>query len=168
MSDAYPSPEALDEARRAPSNGFSVAWLLTAAFTLWVQVWVATEFLHAHPVAPGARVRLNGTALGTWAFALVLLAALSYLANPRQIAPSRHSISLVLWNEDPLTLGALVWHGLIALGAVMAMVAGPTAGHQAAMWALAMISCVGSAAAGLAAFYLAPLPAFGRARTAAR
>ena len=168
MSYSYPSPEALDEARRTPSNGFSVAWLLMAAFMVWVQVWVATEFLHAHPVAPGARVHLNGTALGTWAFAMVLHANLSYLANPRQIASSRHGIILVLWNEDPLTLGAIVWHALIVLGVVVAMIAGPTLGHRAAMWSLAMISCVGSAAAGLAAFYLAPLPAFGRAKTAAR
>ena len=168
MRSTIPSPEALDEARRTPSNGFSVAWLLTGAFTLWTQTWMATEFLRAQPVAEGVRTRLNGTALGVWGAALLLQATLSYLANPRQIDRSRHSIALVLWNEDPLTLGALVWHGVIFFGMVVAMIVGPTLGHAAAMWALAMISCVGSGAAGFAAFCYAPLPAFVRAKRLAR
>ena len=169
MRHSFPSHAALDDARRSPSNGFSVAWLLLAALTLWAQVWVATELLHAPPVAPGTRVHLNGAALGTWGLVLVIQAVLSYLANPRQIhASTRHSISLVLWNEDPLTLGALVWHGVILLGMIVAMIVGPTMGHRAAMWTLAMVSCVGAAPAGLAAFFLAPLPAFLRAKPSAR
>lgn len=168
MSSYYPSPEAIEEARHTPSSGFSAAWLLTAVFMVWVQVWVAEVLLHTPPVAADGPAHVHGTALGTWMFTLTLQATLSDLANPRQIARSRHGIYLVLWNEDPLTLGALVWHGMIVLGCVAALVLGTAAGHRASMWALAMISCVGSAAAGFAAFYLAPLPAFGRAKTGAR